>query len=305
MTRIGISGANGFIGSLLVKRLCEEGCEVISFVKPNDTANLDLVREFSKEVYYVDLLDPGSFPKTDLDVLIHLAWIGVNGADKALPESQKRNLVVADNVAIYAKQCGVRRFLALGTISECAYDYLRANGRSTEDEALSPSLLYAKYKRLAYLHLRATLQEQGILFTWLRMSNLYGETNKTGNILSYAISQLLDGHSPVFGPCDQYYDFLYVNDAITAIARFVLSHKSTGDQYFIGSSHPRLLKDYILCLAQKMGAEDRVVIGGRPGDGMVFKEEWFDNSRTTEAVGCFESGTFEENISKVISALKP
>ena len=305
MKRIGISGANGFIGSLLVKRLREEGCEIVSFVKPGDTSNLDLIKGLSTEVFYVDLLESRSFPQTRLDAFVHLAWIGVNGAKKGLPEAQKQNLIAAENVANYAVQCGVSRFIALGTISECAFEYLQSNGGVIDDGALSPSLLYAKYKKQAFLLLQNTLREKGIPFTWLRMSNLYGETNKTGNILSYAISQLLEGRSPVFGPCDQYYDFLYVNDAIVAVSRFVLADFPLAGQYFIGSSHPKLLKDYILCLAENMQAKDRVLIGGRPGDGMVFKKEWFDNARTVRDVGVFESGSFEENIAKVISALKP
>lgn len=79
--RVFVTGAAGFIGSHVVKRLAEEGCEVVALVLPNDPARslLGWPDELSRRVTRVegDLSDPARLAQQmqGASLVIHLAAI--------------------------------------------------------------------------------------------------------------------------------------------------------------------------------------------------------------------------------------
>lgn len=79
--RVFVTGAAGFIGSHVVKRLAEEGCEVVALVLANDPARalLGWPEELSRRVTRVDgdLSDPGRLARQmeGASLVIHLAAI--------------------------------------------------------------------------------------------------------------------------------------------------------------------------------------------------------------------------------------
>ena len=46
----------------------------------------------------------------------------------------------------------------------------------------------------------------------MQFSNIYGVGNKTGNLVSYTLGELMAGKEAAFGPALQPYDFIYVDD---------------------------------------------------------------------------------------------
>ena len=48
----------------------------------------------------------------------------------------------------------------------------------------------------------------------MQFSNIYGVGNKTGNLVSYTLGELMAGKEATFGPALQPYDFIYVDDLI-------------------------------------------------------------------------------------------
>ena len=53
----------------------------------------------------------------------------------------------------------------------------------------------------------------------MQFSNIYGVGNKTGNLVSYTLGELMAGKEAAFGPALQPYDFIYVDDLIEAVYR--------------------------------------------------------------------------------------
>ena len=63
----------------------------------------------------------------------------------------------------------------------------------------------------------------------MQFSNIYGPSNKTGNLVSYTIGELKKGNEASFGPALQPYDFILVDDLIEAVLR--LGEKETKRNY--------------------------------------------------------------------------
>ena len=83
MKNVIVTGANGFIGNSLIKKLIENNVKVvavdISFAAPR-LPETDLITKIEATV---DASLADKIPAGEYDAFYHLAWRGVNGAEKA------------------------------------------------------------------------------------------------------------------------------------------------------------------------------------------------------------------------------
>lgn len=295
MKKVIVTGANGFIGSSLIKKLISKRIEVIaidiSFAElhiPEDKLitriemGLNSVEELSDKIRM-----------DKYDAFYHFAWQGVNGPNKADPNIQIDNINIAINCATVAKKIGCNKFLCAGTIAE------HVTASLSNLKATTGGMLYGVAKHCAHLVLETYCKNIGLNFIWMQFSNIYGPNNKTGNLVSYTLGELNRDKAAIFGPAQQPYDFIFVEDLIEAIYR--LGNNATSkDQYFIGSGSPRILKEYLLEIGKCLGKEELIQIGIRPDDGVVYTMDMFDTSALQADIGDYISKTFLEGIKYTI-----
>ena len=295
MKRVIVTGANGFIGSSLIKKLVEKNIYVealdISFEKSR-LPKSDFINEIETNLEDMDEVI-SNISKDSYDCFYHLAWRGVNGADKADPNIQIDNINMVLRCAKIAKELGVQKFLCAGTVAEQAVNSLSSLKNT------SGGMMYGSAKHCAHIMLETYCKNVGLDFVWMQFSNIYGPENKTGNLVSYTIDTLLNNQEALFGPAEQMYDFIYVNDLITAA--LLLGEKTTKHNcYFIGSGAPRVLKDYLFEIGDLMGKADKIKIGERPDDGIKYTEDMFDISLLVEDIGDYITKGFTEGIKYTI-----
>lgn len=291
-----ISGSNGFIGSALVKKYYDAGAKVVSIVK-NDNEYIDNIKDYSTVIYNdftdIELLKEQLKEYTNA-VFYHLAWIGVNGQFKADYSSQIKNIQMACDAANVASTIKAKRFLIAGTIAERAVESF--DNLST----LNGGTMYAVSKKSAHLFIEAFCKNIGLDFVWMQFSNIYGPKNKTGNLVSYTLGQLNRNEEATFGPANQPYDFIYIEDLIEAVYRLGISEKLNCNQYFIGSGAPKILRDYLLLIGKLSGKESLIKIGIRPDDGIKYDFAMFDTEKLVKDIGEFVSTSFEDSIQYTI-----
>lgn len=297
MNKVIVTGANGFIGSSLIKKLIENGVEVvavdISFVLPHLPAS----HLITKIETAVDASLSDKLPSGEYDAFYHLAWRGVNGADKANPTIQLSNIQMALECADICKKHGIKKLLCAGTVAENAIFSLPHLSQT------AGGMLYGVAKYACNLFVESYCKNIGLPFVWMQFSNIYGVGNKTGNLVSYTLGELLAGNEATFGPAQQPYDFIYITDLIEAVYR--LGGKETPKSfYYIGSGTPRKLADYLLRVGELVGCVEKVDIGVRADDGIKYTMEMFDNSDLVSAVGNYVTTPFDEGIVKTIEWLR-
>lgn len=296
MKRVIITGANGFIGSALLKRLLlQEVCVVAIDVRftedrvPDNPLVTRVVSSLNDEEALMQKIPDG-----DYDAFYHFAWRGVNGSEKADPVIQTENTKMAMLCAKVARKRNCGKFLCAGTIAEQATHSLP---RLT---ATAGGMAYGVAKHCTHLMLETYCKNVGLPFVWMQFSNIYGPSNKTGNLVSYTLGQLVKGEKATFGPAAQYYDFIYVDDLLEAILRLGINN-TTHNAYFIGSGTPRRLKEYLLEIGQIYGRPDLICIGVRPDDGIEYLLDMFDTSALTQDIGEYVTMSFTDGIRKTIA----
>ena len=296
MNKVIVTGANGFIGSSLIKKLVANNVEVVAIDITFAGNRLPISSLINKIESGVDSSLAERIPNGDYDAFYHLAWRGVNGAEKADPSVQLANIQMAIDCANICKKLEIKKFLCAGTVAENA-TFSLSNLQQT-----SGGMMYGVAKHACRLIVEDYCKNIGQNFVWMQFSNIYGVGNKTGNLVSYTLGELKAGKEATFGPALQPYDFIYVDDLIEAVYRLGVNETEKAF-YYIGSGSPRILKDYLHRIGELAGYADKVGIGIRPDDGIKYAFEMFDNSSLVAAIGNYVSTDFDNGITKTIAWL--
>lgn len=297
MKNVIVTGGNGFIGSSLIKKLVANGIKVVAVDITFQGERLPDSELITKIESCVDASLVEKLPVEEYDAFYHFAWKGVNGADKANPSVQLANIQMAIDCVDICKKLNVKKFLCAGTVAENATFSL------PNLEKTSGGMMYGVAKHACRLILEDYCKNIGQQFVWMQFSNIYGVGNKTGNLVSYTLGELMTGNEATFGPALQPYDFIYVDDLIEAVYR--LGEKETNKAfYYIGSGSPRQLKEYLLRIGELAGYADKVGIGIRPDDGIKYSMDMFCNDDLVDAIGEYVSTDFDNGINKTIEWLK-
>lgn len=285
-----ITGAGGFVGTELTKRMVKSNVEVIAVSRHfgERFPQSKMITRVETEIENTEALIQ-TIPKSDYEAFYHLAWTGVNGAQKADLLLQIDNVKMTVCCATAAKQLGCKKFLCAGTVAEWAIESL-PNLERTND-----SMMYSAAKYTTHLLLEAYCKKIDQDYIWMQFSNIYGPQNKTGNLVSYTLGEILNGKEATYGPARQPYDFIFVDDLIEAAFRLGF-YETKKNHYVLGSGEPRVLKDYLLEIGRACGKMELIKIGDRPDDGIVYTMDMFDNSELVHDIGNYVTTSFSEGV---------
>lgn len=296
-----VTGANGFVGYWLIRELSKHGVKVTAVIK-DENENISMLSEFDNvDIVYCDLSQLKSLPNKignkEYDTFYHLAWIAAGGAGRADYALQLKNVQYACDAVGVAKQLGCRKILFAGTVTEkIAENILNLSGKAVNN-------IYGICKHTTHCLVDVESKKQDIDYVWMQFSNLYGPYSINGNIVGYTIKELLQGHEATFGPANQIYDLLYIEDLV--YAAYLLGESETKHHsYYIGSGQLRILSDYLNEIGAICGKKELVKIGARPDDGTRYEESWFDITPLTEDTGYVPQVTFEKGVRETIEWMK-
>lgn len=198
MSRVLVTGATGFIGSAVVRRLERDGHDVVR-------RRIDLLAASDEDLTrFVE--------EAAASHCIHCAWY-TNHADYLVHEVNRQ--WVGASLRLAAAFPG--RFVGLGTCLE--YDVADALGPVAEHSPLRPETLYARSK----LELFESLAERGRDFAWARVFFVYGPGDREGRLIPGMIAKFARGEAagPDFGGLRR--DYVHVDDLAGQLVRIALS----------------------------------------------------------------------------------
>ncbi len=174
--RILVTGAAGYIGSVLVRQLLERGYEVVGLDRLlfGDRGLRGLEGESRFQLIEGDLRSPECYAELleDVGAVVHLAAIVGDPACSMAPElAWETNVEASTRLLTAAAESGVGRFIFASTCSN--YGRGESIEYCTEDTALNPISLYARGK-VEVEHRLLGSSTPGLAPTCLRFSTAYG-----------------------------------------------------------------------------------------------------------------------------------
>lgn len=258
--RVVVTGGAGFLGSVVVTQLREQGCRNIWVPRSQD---YDLVQmEAVRRLY--DEAAP--------DIVLHLAArVGGIGANQAnAGRFFYDNLMMGTQLMEVGRQRGLEKFVALATI--CAYPkYTPVPFREEDLWAGYPEETNAPYglaKKMMLVQAQAYRQQYGFNAIVLFPVNLYGPGDnfdmQTSHVIPALIRKCVEAQAKgeqqvmLWGDGSPSREFLYVDDAARAIL-LAAEHYNGDEPVNIGTGEEISIHDLAHLIANEVGFKGELV----------------------------------------------
>ncbi len=291
MKKVIVSGANGFVGSALVKELVANGIEVIALDMEGHSNNIpesSLVTFYPFSLHHVmDMKDV--IKEQDIDTYYHLAWEGSAGPARADTYLQLQNAQWTVESLRLAKELGCKRFVNAGSIMEL--ETMRAVFNAGNKPGLG--YIYGSGKLVAHAMCKSVAADLGIDLVWAMITNAYGVGERSPRMVNTTIQKCIRGEAPQFTAGTQNYDFVYIDDVARAF-RLIGENGKPFCEYLIGSSQAKPLKEFLLEMKAAIAPELDFIFGDIPFTGINQPLEEFDCSKTEADTGFRAQISFSE-----------
>lgn len=277
MKTILVTGAAGFIGSYLVKRLLDNpNNKIVGLDNMNDYYDVSLKEERLKEINSInrafdfirgDLSDreliKSIFERYKPDIVVNLAaQAGVRYSITNPDAYINSNIIGFYNILEACRHHPVEHLVYASSSS--VYGGNKKVPFSTDDKVDNPVSLYAATKKSNELLAHAYSKLYNIPTTGLRFFTVYGPMGRPDMAYFGFTNKLIKGETIEifnYGNCKR--DFTYVDDIVEGIIRVMnkAPEKKTGEDglplppykiYNIGNNNPENLLDFVQILSEEL-----------------------------------------------------
>lgn len=270
--RVLVTGATGFIGSHLARRLVAEGAHVSVFMRAtSDRRSLAQVLD-QVSVHEVDICDAdgvrAAMEATRPQIVFHLAAIGMSEPFISPQIATRVNVHGTLHLLEAAHQVGVERFVHTGT----AYEYGdAASGAPLAKEGLDPINIYAASKAAAWAFVRMYARTYGLPAVTMRLFYVYGPGQPPKTLLPSAVCAALEGRDFPMTPGEQMRDLVFVSDVVEGYLSAAMAANVRGASIDLGTGQTWTIREVVTRLFELAGSRARPLVGAlpyRPGETM-------------------------------------
>jgi nucleoside-diphosphate-sugar epimerase len=300
--RVIITGATGFVGANLVRRLLHDGHRIHLFVRPGHALwRIDAVREHI-QLHELSLLDSPSLRQAIASIrpdwIFHLAVFGAYPTQTGIHEMISTNISGTVNLVESCLHAGFEAFVNTGSSSEYGWK----DHAPSEIDYLEPNSHYAVTKAASTLYCRHIAQARQAHIPTLRLYSVYGPYEEPTRLIPTIITQGLRGNLPPLASPDTARDYVHSDDVVDAYIRAATVRSvESGAVYNIGTGIQTSLR-------QVVDAAKKVLpIDAEPEWGTMLARSWdstvwiADNAKAAAELGWAPQVTFEEGLRRTVA----
>ena len=301
--RVLVTGATGFIGSHLVRRLVDEGVDVhavssvVSSVYPVRLAPLrDRIT-----LHGGNLIDRSAMDSIVADArpthVFHLgAYTHVGKSWQRVDECIQTNVQGTVNLLQALDGTGYERFVYLGT-SEIYGDI---DVPFREDAVVNPISPYSVSKYAGERFCRMFQQGRGWPVVMIRPFNAYGPAQTPDRVIPEIIVRALRGDELKMTKGHQTREFNYVEDLVDGIVRAGTVEGIDGELFNLGCGEEISMRDLATMILELLGEPVEAKFGALPERPTEIPRMFCDNTRARELLGWKPQHTLREGLEKTI-----
>lgn len=266
--KILVTGANGYLGQGIVRKILDYGHEVIA--TDFSTENVD-DRAVKKNCNLFEVNSPYEYFEQP-DVLLHLAWRDgfVHNSEAHILDLPKHYLLVKRMT-----DAGVKKIAVMGSMHEVGF----YEGCINEVTPCFPLNLYGISKNTLRETVELLAQEKGILFQWLRGYYIVGNSKYGNSIFSKITAAEAEGKKEFpFTMGRNQYDFISYEQFCEQVAAAVCQNEIVG-VINICSGYPERLADRVEQFIKDNNYTIKLNYGAFPDRPYDSKAVWGDNSK--------------------------
>jgi len=298
-----ITGASGFVGQNLVKKLKEIG--VKNLLTPS-SSELDLTSEASVKKYF-ESNKPG--------IVFHMAGkVGGIGINKEKPaEFYYDNAIMGLLITHYAYKTGVEKLVSVA--AGCGYPLGLETPYAEEDfwKGLPDenSLGYSMAKKNLILQSWTYRKQYGFNSTVLLPANIYGPHDNFNLDTSHVVPALIkkfieakknnDNSVVVWGSGIASREFLYVEDMVNVLVDIAEKYDESGPLN-LGTGVETTIKELIETIKEITEFEGEIVWDSSKPDGQI--KRYYDMSKLEKTLGYVPSTKVKDGLIKTIKWYK-
>jgi len=249
--KIIVTGASGFIGSSLVKKLSLAGHDVMGLTRSSDKKYLNnniqwITADLALPVTYKDKVQ--SFQP---NVVIHLAWQDI--PDFSLIKSKSNLNQSIDFLSLILEMKSCKKILVSGS----CFEYNNQNGSCKESDINSANNHFTWAKLSLYSWLLMKCDEKNISLGWMRFFYVYGPGQRPESLIPTIFLSLKNKKLPPLNNPNNANDYVFIDDVVNSLC-FGVTHKISSGIFNIGSGFSTSVLD-ILRRAESIVLESNIL----------------------------------------------
>jgi len=268
-----VTGAAGFIGSNIAKKLLDFGHQVVTIDNLSTGRESNIPRQCSFIRGDVDSDSIRQLDNTKFDAILHIA--GQSSGEISFEDPVydiKSNVISTVCLLDYAVKTGCSRFIYASTMS--VYGEQKDKERYSESDILEPKSFYAIGKIASEQYMKIYHEQHGIKYTALRYFNVYGKGQSLENLkqgmVSIYLKQFIDNAFEkivVKGSVDRFRDLSHVDD-ITEVSIESIHNKGFYNQIInVGTGKKTKVIDILKKIKEFLKSEKEIcILEGTRGD---------------------------------------
>jgi len=254
-----LTGATGFVGANLVRRLVASGGQVTVVTREGSRLwRLDGVTNRLRCVV-ADLSDSAAVAavvsRAKPTVIFHLAAASIyGGLEGQEPEMVETNLIGTINLVRACADLDYRCFVNTGSSSE----YGPKSGPMVETDLTQPQDIYSVTKCAATHYASAIARQENRPIVTLRLFSPFGSWDDPRKLIPTAIVAALHGHDIALASREIGRDYIYIDDVIEAYLTVIdRAQQIQGEIINVGSGREKTLAETIDAILELVGTRSR------------------------------------------------